>query len=81
MQCLVTGDYTKPGEYTVETMLLYLFGEYSSRWDADLGLWLISSLATRIAYRLGLHRDPKNFPSISPFQAASHLPSLGPVDR
>lgn len=69
VQCLVNGDYTKPVEYTVETMLLYVFGEYSSRWDADLSLWLISSLITRIAFRMGYQRDPKWFPSITPFQA------------
>ncbi|KAK1837329.1 hypothetical protein QBC39DRAFT_246275 [Podospora conica] len=69
VQCLFTGDYTKPVEYTVETMLLYVFGEYSSRWDADLSLWLISSLITRIAFRMGYHRDAKWFPSITPFQA------------
>ncbi|KAI0206226.1 fungal-specific transcription factor domain-containing protein [Astrocystis sublimbata] len=68
VQCLVEADYTKPVEHTVETMLLYLFGEYSSRWDADLGLWLITSLTTRIAFRMGYHRDPKWFPSISPFK-------------
>ncbi|CAK7202241.1 hypothetical protein SEUCBS139899_004963 [Sporothrix eucalyptigena] len=69
VQCLVTADYTKPVEYTVETMILYVFGEYSSRWDADLGLWLIGSLITRVAFRMGYHRDAKWFPSITPFQA------------
>ncbi|KAK3330259.1 fungal-specific transcription factor domain-containing protein [Apodospora peruviana] len=69
VQCLITGDYTKPSEYTVETLMLYVFGEYSSRWDADLGLWLITSLITRIAFRMGYHRDAKWFPTISPFQA------------
>jgi hypothetical protein len=69
VQCLIQADYTKPVEYTVETMILYVFGEYSSRWDADLGLWMIVSLITRIAYRMGYHRDAKWFPSISPFQA------------
>lgn len=68
VQCLVEADYTKPVEYTVETMLLYLFGEYSSRWDADLGLWLITSIITRIAFRMGYHRDAEWFPSISPFR-------------
>ncbi|KAI1855471.1 hypothetical protein JX266_000336 [Neoarthrinium moseri] len=68
VQCLVVADYTKPVEYTVETMILYLFGEWSSRWDADLGLWLITSLITRIAFRMGYHRDAEWFPSITPFQ-------------
>ncbi|KDN68792.1 putative fungal specific transcription factor domain-containing protein [Colletotrichum sublineola] len=69
VQCLVTADYTRPGEYTVETMLLYVFGEYSSRWDADLGIWLIVSLLIRVAFRMGYHRDAKWFPTITPFQA------------
>ncbi|GKU13734.1 transcription factor [Fusarium langsethiae] len=69
VQCLIKSDYTKPNEYTVETMILYVFGEYSSRWDADLGLWLIVSLIVRIAFRMGYHRDAKWFPTITPFQA------------
>lgn len=78
VQCLITGDYTRPAEYTVETMMLYVFGEYSSRWDADVGLWLITSLAVRIAFRMGYHRDAKWFPSITPFQAVSlHFPHQG----
>ncbi|KAI0171934.1 fungal-specific transcription factor domain-containing protein [Hypoxylon sp. FL1284] len=68
VQCLVVADYTKPVEYTVETLLLYLFGEYSSRWDADLSLWIITGITTRLAYRMGYHRDPGWFPSITPFQ-------------
>ncbi|WYZ34858.1 hypothetical protein EsH8_I_001134 [Colletotrichum jinshuiense] len=69
VQCLVAADYTKPVEHTVETMLLYVFGEYSSRWDADLGIWLIVSLLTRVAFRMGYHRDAKWFPTLTPFQA------------
>lgn len=71
VQCLVAADYTKPVEHTVETMLLYVFGEYSSRWDADLGIWLIVSLLTRVAFRMGYHRDAKWFPTLTPFQAVS----------
>ncbi|KAI9171948.1 Fusarisetin A cluster transcription factor fsa6 [Paramyrothecium foliicola] len=69
VQCLIKADYTKPAEYTIETLLLYVFGEYSSRWDADVGIWLIVSIINRTAYRMGYHRDPKWFPSIPPFQA------------
>lgn len=68
VQCLVVADYTKPVEYTVETLLLYLFGEYSSRWDADLSLWIITGIITRLAFRMGYHRDADWFPSITPFQ-------------
>ncbi|KOS20850.1 putative transcriptional regulatory protein [Escovopsis weberi] len=69
VQCLIKADYTKPSEYTVEAMMLYLFGEYFSRWDSDTGIWLIVSLTTRIAFRMGYHRDAKWFPSLTPFQA------------
>ncbi len=71
VQCLIAGDYTKPGEYTVEAMLLYSFCEYSSRWDADLSLWVIVSMVVRIAFRMGYHRDGKWFPDLTPFQAVS----------
>lgn len=71
VQCLIKSDYTRPVEYTVETMILYVFGEYSSRWDAELGLWLIVSVITRISFRMGYHRDAKWFPSFTPFQAVS----------
>lgn len=69
VQCLFAADYTKPREYTVETMLLYIFGEFSSRWDADMSLYLINSVLVRVAFRMGYHRDAKWFPSITPFQA------------
>ncbi|KAJ5761734.1 uncharacterized protein N7511_005116 [Penicillium nucicola] len=67
VQCLITADYTKPVENTAETMLLYVFAEYSSRTDVDLGLWLIVSLVTKIALHMGYHRDAKWFPSLTPF--------------
>lgn len=69
VQCLFVADYTKPREYTVETMMLYVFGELSSRWDADMSLYLINAIITRVAFRMGYHRDAKWFPSITPFQA------------
>lgn len=79
VQCLITGDYTKPHEYTVETLLLYVFGEYSSRWDADMTLWLVTSLIVRLALRMGYHRDGKWFSSLTPFQAVGALSFAPPV--
>ncbi|KAK4154019.1 fungal-specific transcription factor domain-containing protein [Chaetomidium leptoderma] len=69
VQCLIAGDYTKPAQYTVEAMMLYCFCEYSTRWDADLGLWIIVSIVVRIALRMGYHRDGKWFPTLTPFEA------------
>ena len=73
VQCLIAGDYTKPGEHTVEAMLLYAFCEYSSRWDADLSLWIVGSMVVRIAFRMGYHRDGKWFPTLTPFEAVSFV--------
>lgn len=73
-QCLVTADYTKAVEYSVETLMLYIFGEYSSRWDMDMALWLVLSLVTRIALRMGYHRDGKWFKSLTPYQAVLFFP-------
>jgi hypothetical protein len=81
-QCLITADYTKAIEYTVETMLLYTFGEFGSRWDVDVGIWLVLSMATRIAFRMGYHRDGKWFKSLTPFQAVrllSQPPNQSPL--
>ena len=69
VQCLMKADYTKPTDYTIETMLLYMFGEHMARWNADLGLWMIVGMITRVAFRMGYHRDAKWFPNVTPFEA------------
>ncbi|KAM0231952.1 hypothetical protein ACHAPO_008251 [Fusarium lateritium] len=70
-QCLVVADYTKPVTPVVETMLLYTFSEYATRWDADMELWLLISMVTRIAIQMGYHRDGKWFPCLNQFKAVS----------
>ncbi|KAH6845174.1 fungal-specific transcription factor domain-containing protein [Chaetomium sp. MPI-CAGE-AT-0009] len=69
VQCLNVGDYTRPTKYTVEAMMLYGFCEYATRWDADLGIWIIASATVRVAMRMGYHRDGKWFQNLSPFEA------------
>jgi hypothetical protein len=68
-QCLVTADYTTAVEHTVETMIHYVYSEHMSRTDSDMSLYLALSLAIRLSFRMGYHRDAKWFPSITPFQA------------
>ncbi|KAF7914428.1 uncharacterized protein EAF01_000834 [Botrytis porri] len=67
VQCLVNSDYTKSSFYTIETLILYVHGEYASRWDAEVGLWVIIGMITRLSMRMGYHRDPSNFPGITVF--------------
>lgn len=56
VQCLVISDYTKSVENTIETLVLYVHGEYSSRWDAEVGIWVIVGMIVRLAMRMGYHR-------------------------
>jgi hypothetical protein len=64
----VNSDYTKSSQYTLETMVLYVHGEYNSRWDAEFGLWVVTGIIVRLAMRMGYHRDPSNYPGLTPFQ-------------
>jgi len=68
-QCLITADYTTAVDHTVETMIHYIYSEHMSRTDADMPLYLALSLAIRVAFRMGYHRDAKWFTTITPFQA------------
>lgn len=68
VQCLVLSDYTKPVKYTLETLLLYVHGEHTSRMDADVGIWSVIAVIIRLAMRQGYHRDSRHFPGLSPFQ-------------
>jgi hypothetical protein len=68
VQCLVNSDYTKSSAYTLETLILYVSGEYSSRWDAEVGLWVIIGMVVRLAIRMGYHRDPSNYPGLTAYQ-------------
>ncbi|CAD6452487.1 dd999adc-0f6c-41d6-93ff-29144b86f953 [Sclerotinia trifoliorum] len=67
VQCLVNSDYTRSSLYTVETLILYVHGEYANRWDSEVGLWVIIGMITRLSMRMGYHRDPSNFAGISVF--------------
>lgn len=69
VQCLVNSDYTKSTIYTIETLILYLQGEYAVRWDAEVGIWVIVGMIVRLAMRMGYHRDPSNYQNVTPYQA------------
>lgn len=51
VQALVTCDYTKPNVYTIETLILYVHGEYSTRMDVDMELWLVVGTVVQLAVR------------------------------
>jgi hypothetical protein len=68
VQCLITSDYTKSSDHTLETLILYVHGEYNSRFDAEVGIYVIVGMIVRLAQRMGYHRDASRFPGVSPFQ-------------
>lgn len=67
IHCLVLCQYTRGGEYVLETLINYLVGEMLLSKDAEIGLWLAHGMLMQLALSLGYHRDPQNFSNISPF--------------
>jgi hypothetical protein len=68
VQCLVLGNYTEPTAYTVETLLLYSFIEYFQNSEAQAGQWIAMGITVRAAMRLGYHRDPRHYSTITAYQ-------------
>ena len=66
-QCLLLADFTKPVNNMIETMVLHLHCEYARNRDAEVGVWVLVGMIARLAMRMGYHRDPKNYPNITPF--------------
>lgn len=56
VQCLITSDYTKSVDNTIETLTLYIHGEYASRPDAEVGIWVVMGIIVRLAMRKDLHK-------------------------
>jgi hypothetical protein len=69
VQCLIIGEYTKSGPYVLETVIHYVYIELILRGDADKDIWFLFGLEVNLAMRMGYHRDPSNFPGISPLQS------------
>ncbi|KAI3111633.1 transcriptional regulator family: Fungal Specific TF [Penicillium roqueforti] len=67
-ECLIISKYsTIPTAHTMEALLLNIQNEYVRRRDAHLGVWVLCGIATRLAMRMGYHRDPEHYSQISTF--------------
>ncbi|RKL23257.1 hypothetical protein BFJ68_g1463 [Fusarium oxysporum] len=64
---LILGQYTRGGEYVLETLINYLICESFMSQEDETGLWLVQGIIVQLALSQGYHRDPHNFPSITPF--------------
>ncbi|KAH8704867.1 fungal-specific transcription factor domain-containing protein [Talaromyces proteolyticus] len=67
-ECLVSGEYLKVQPLAVEALTMYALSKYMRNEDSDPALWSLFGLATRLAHRMGYHRDPRSL-AISPFEA------------
>ncbi|GKZ34668.1 hypothetical protein AbraIFM66950_004982 [Aspergillus brasiliensis] len=68
VQCLVMGEYTKPGPYVLETLVHYVYIEFGINPDANRNIWFLLGLEVNLAMRMGYHRDPNHFPDLTPLQ-------------
>lgn len=67
-QCLTLADYTKPYPCLIEALSFHLHGDLCQTKETDVSVWVLAGVITRLAMRMGYHRDPKPFPNITPFQ-------------
>jgi len=61
----VLADFTTPKKYTLECLIFYTTGLRSN--DGFMKVWLMIGLILRLSLRMGYHRDPRFYPSISAF--------------
>jgi hypothetical protein len=56
-QSLVLSQYTRPGPYTIEAMLIYMEGEIVMNKGDQVYAYILLGVTIRLALRMGLHRD------------------------
>ncbi|KAK1832959.1 fungal-specific transcription factor domain-containing protein [Podospora conica] len=67
-QCLTLGDYTKPGLYKVQAMFLHYGSEFVRQNEAILGASTLLCITIRLAMHMGMHRDPRHYPGMTPYE-------------
>lgn len=65
---LALSDYSTPGKNKLEAMYMYFVAEFIGQLDAPLSTSIIFSNIVRLSMHMGLHRDPKHYPTMSPFE-------------
>ncbi len=64
----MTGNYIKTKSYSVESVLLYGVCKYIQKDEHDTDAWMTIGVSTRLAMKMGYHRDPRHLTKISPFE-------------
>lgn len=57
-QCLILGGYTKPKSHVIQALLLFTQCKYMASLDPSREVALILCMAIRLAFQIGLHREP-----------------------
>ncbi|QKX53912.1 uncharacterized protein TRUGW13939_00992 [Talaromyces rugulosus] len=65
--CLNLANYTSPGQYKMEALVISVAMEILRSSDTHVGPSILLGLATRLAMHGGYHRDPKHYRDISVF--------------
>ncbi|CAD0109657.1 unnamed protein product [Aureobasidium uvarum] len=69
-RCLVAGQYLKAQPYSVEALLCHFHCVYALHADPEIKPWPILTMATRLAQKMGYHRDPTHLSArLSPFES------------
>ena len=66
-QTLVAGKFRSARTYSVEAVLLYAQCQFYYRGGQDAQAWVSMGVCTRLAMKMGYHRDPRHLAGISPF--------------
>ncbi|PLB46162.1 hypothetical protein P170DRAFT_262249 [Aspergillus steynii IBT 23096] len=66
--CLTSCNYTVPGRYKPEALVMYLGNEYLQNPTARSGISMLLSCAVRLAILMGYHRDSRHYPHITTFE-------------
>lgn len=69
LQCLTLHDYAKGDIHLLQGMLTHLESEYFQSLDPQANFYILTGTIVRVALMLKLHRDPRHFSNLSPFQA------------
>ena len=67
-EALVAGNYMQARPYSVESVLLYGVCKYVRNDEHDTDAWITMGISTRLAMKMGYHRDPRHLAKVSPFE-------------
>lgn len=66
---LTYADVTRPQRYLAETMIMYMASLHMCGPEvSEHRVWILAGIMLRLCLRMGYHRDPSNYPALTPFE-------------